>query len=82
MDWWLVILLAVVVLAGTIALRMRGKQRAAMNNRPVSGTGDFSGDRETNRVSRLSDEDRAWETASLQRSQDAAARDKDVAGPA
>ena len=41
---------------------------------------DYAGDRETERVGRMSDEDRAWEAASRQRDRDNQARDG-AAGP-
>jgi hypothetical protein len=62
-------------------MRARAKGRASIGDLPGATSGDFSQDRETNRVSRLSEEDRAWESASQQRSRDATARDESSTGP-
>jgi hypothetical protein len=81
-EWLLIILVGVLIGAGTFLVRVRAKQRAAMLDRPASAPGDYSVDREASRVSRLSADDRAWETASLQRSRDAAAKSDGSAPPA
>jgi hypothetical protein len=82
MDWWLVIAIAAVVIVATRVLKARGGSAAPTSESAAGTRVDFSGNREASRVSGLSEEDRAWETASQQRSRDAAVRDGDSSGTA
>lgn len=79
-DWWWFILLAVIAVAAVlVVLRMRGgRVTPAAPNDPAR---DYTGERETGRLADMSDEDRAWEAASLQRNRESEARDQDPPAP-
>lgn len=82
MDWWMVIVVAAIVVVGARTLRARGKHSATGGNSVESGpAANFRQDREDDRVSRLSAEDQAWEAASLQRARDAQRQDESAVGP-
>lgn len=81
MDWWLVIAIAVIVTVGMRFLRARRTSAITGNDRAVAPPGNFTQDREDNRVSSLSAEDQAWEAASQQRNRDAQGRDESVTAP-
>jgi hypothetical protein len=67
---WVVIVIAVAAIAFILYDRQRRSTRDAATRKPgPSGTGDFTADRETSRLDRMSEEDRAWEQASLSKSQ-------------
>ena len=57
-------------------------RRRADDDRPAAAPGprDFAQDREDSRRARLSDEDRAWEEASLQRDQERREREQPPPG--
>jgi hypothetical protein len=71
-DWWSLIVIAAVV--GGVVLFLRARQK-----RPRRGSGNHLGqthtpsdvrqDREDSRRAHMSDEERAWETASLRKDQ-------------
>lgn len=81
MDWWLVIAIAVIVTVGVRYLRTRRAGTVTGNDHTAGPPTDFTRDREDNRISRLSAEDRAWEASSLQRHRDAGGRDQHAAEP-
>ncbi len=67
---WVVIVIAVAAIAFILYDRQRRSTRDTATRKPgPSGTGDFTADRETSRLDRMSEEDRAWEQASLSKSQ-------------
>lgn len=77
MSSWLWILLIVVIAAIAVMayMRMRTSQaqsrQSALESESATNTSrDYSQEREDLRSSNLSEEDRAWETASLQRERD------------
>ena len=76
-DWWYVI--AVVVIAVVAFLALRSSRGGISRTRGGRSSGartdpDFRQDREDDRLAGMSEEDRAWEDASLLRDQDARAR--------
>jgi hypothetical protein len=79
-DWWWVVVLVVLALAGALYLRSR-RAGAGPNGggRQVAGAGrpDFRQDREDSRVGGMSEEDRAWETASLRTDRETRERGED-----
>ena len=82
-DWWWVAVLVALAVAGVLFLRSRrasaGGSRA---DRPDGGAAapDFRQDREDARVARMSEEDRAWEAASLRTDRETRERDDGQAG--
>jgi hypothetical protein len=71
MDWWLIVVVVIVgVTFGMRALRARGTRTGPGNLGGSVPAVDFADDRETARVSRLSEEEREWETAALGRSRE------------
>jgi hypothetical protein len=67
---WIVIIVAVAAIAYFLYDRQRRSARDVAKGKPgPSGTGDFTADRETTRLSGMSEEDRAWEQASLSKNQ-------------
>lgn len=80
MDWWLIaVIVLVAVTFGMRVLRARGTRAGAGHVGASGPPADFTRDRETARVSGLSEEERDWEAAALQRSReaDAPATDRD-----
>jgi flagellar basal body-associated protein FliL len=75
MSTWLWIILIVVIVAVAVMAYMRMRRTQAqgqqldLGNDPTTSR-DYSQEREDLRSSNLSEEDRAWETASLQRERD------------
>lgn len=57
-------------------LRRRATRSSANDDQHVST--DYAQDRETNRLAHMSDEDRAWESASLQRERNSRERSQDA----
>ena len=81
-DWWYVIVVVVLVAAGILyarARRGRGGRDAPQGS--ARAPQDFVRDREDARLAHMSEEDRAWQAASLQRNRDAAARDDGPPAP-
>ena len=77
-DWWTVI--AVVALAAVAILYLRSRRSGNGRSGDDRGSGagapsDYRQDREDTRRAHMSEADRAWEEASLQRNQEAQARD-------
>ena len=60
---------------GSAATRAGGRETTA-----AGSPRDFTEERETGRVGNLSEEDQAWEAASLKRNRDAQARDQTPPG--
>ena len=82
-EWWYVIAVVALVAAGVVVLRGR---RGAAGGRDVPqggarAPGDFVRDREDARLAHMSEEDRAWQAASLRRDRDAQARDDGPPAP-
>lgn len=72
-NLWLVIAVVVLAAGGIVLLRNRGLGANASTRGRSAGAGadsNFSQDREDNRVARMSDEDRAWEAASLKKNEE------------
>lgn len=71
-TWWYVILILVLVALGLFYVRYRRNSARNHNNDRVDSTlpsRDFAQERQTDRVSHMSDEDRTWEADSLARDQ-------------
>lgn len=78
-DWWYVI--AVVALAAVGLWYLRARSRGASPGRDARSAGaglprDFPREREDARVAQMSEEDRAWETASSERNRERQAQDR------
>lgn len=75
---WYLIAIAGIAAIGVLYLRSRkpgnGSSRTARQASTAAGR-DFTQERDDDRHARMSDEDRTWETASLQRNRDLRARD-------
>jgi flagellar biosynthesis/type III secretory pathway M-ring protein FliF/YscJ len=75
-NWlWVVLIVVIAAIAVTTLMRMRttqaqGRQSALESESATNTARDYSQEREDLRSSNLSAEDRAWETASLQRERD------------
>ena len=85
-EWWYVIGIAVVALvaAGVVLRSARRRGNGAGRDAPQLGArarGDFAQDREDDRLAHVSEEDRTWQAASLQRNRDARARDDEPTAP-
>ena len=79
-DWWWVIVLVVLAVAGALYLRSRGTgavRGRADRLHAGSAPPDFRQDREDARVTGMSDEDRAWEAASLRTDRETRERAED-----
>lgn len=75
-EWWFIIVVVVVV-AAAIAYFMRARgQGGGTTGAPVDAERNYGDEREANRVGGLSDEDREWEAASLERNRQAQERGK------
>ena len=66
-DWWWIILTALVIVAMAAFVVMRRRSGGMTVSGVDDPTRNYQGERETNRLGGMSDEDRAWETASLER---------------
>lgn len=78
--WWYVLI--VVVLVALIALTLRSRRhRARLPEPDASSSHDFVDAREGTRRAHMSETDRAWEDASLQRHRDASRREDAHASP-
>ena len=89
-EWWSVI--AVAALAAAVFWVLRSRRggtggtrwsRGDRDDRPADAPGrrDYAREREDARLAHMSEEDRTWQAASLQRNRDAQARDDHPAEP-
>jgi hypothetical protein len=72
-DWWYGIAIGALALVGLRYLRLRGSASSrAGDDRQASAApaADYQQDREDARLAHMSDEDRAWEAASIDRSRE------------
>lgn len=77
-DWWWYVLVAVVVVAAAVVL-MRGRSSRTTRATPAVDerlARDYGNEREAGRLGGMSDEDRAWESASLERNRKSVERDQ------
>lgn len=74
-DWWWYALAVAVILAVAIVAYARTRNAGVSAVRGDDDTRDYRGEREANRTSAMSDEDHAWEAASLERNRQAQERD-------
>ena len=77
-DWWYVIAIAGIALAGIRYMRSRTAGNGRSGSARQASTPadrDYKQEREDDRHAHMSDEDRAWEAASLQRNRELRARD-------
>lgn len=75
-DWWWYALAVAVILAVAIVAYVRIRSAGVPAGRGDDDTRDYRGEREANRTNAMSDEDHAWEAASLERSRQAQERDR------
>ncbi len=71
-NWWYLIVIVALVAGIILFLRARQKSPGRGSSDPLGSTGgpaDVRQDREESRRAHMSDEDRAWETASLRKDQ-------------
>jgi len=83
-EWWYVIAVVALAVVGVGFLRFRRSVNDTSRDNPQGGArahGDFAQDREDARLADMSEEDRTWQAASLQRNRDAHARDDDPTAP-
>ncbi len=81
-NWWYLIVIVALVAGIILFLRARQKSPGRGSSDPLEPTGapsDFRQDREDSRRAHMSDEDRAWETASLGKDQ-ATREPRDLSG--
>jgi hypothetical protein len=76
--WYVLILVAVAVVGFRVLRTRRTAEQTRQDSVTESGTAsrDYAQERETNRVSHMSESDQTWQAASLQRNRDNQARDK------
>ena len=80
-DWWTVIAVVALAAVGIQYVRSRrsGNGRSGADRGSDAGApSDYRQDREDARRANMSETDRAWEAASLQRNQEAQERDDNV----
>ena len=73
-DWWYVVVVAGLAVAGILYLRSRANATSGSRNDRQDGAStrrDFVGEREDARLAHMSEEDRTWQAASLQRNREA-----------
>lgn len=75
-DWWWYALVIVVILGVALVVYARARRVSTPAGRGDDGSRDYRDEREANRTSGMSDEDRAWEAASLERNRQAQERDR------
>jgi len=78
-DLWYVLILVAVAVVGFRVLRARRtaeKTRRDTLAESDTASRDYAQERETNRVSHMSESDQEWQAASLQRNRDNQARDQ------
>ena len=79
-DWWLVlVLVAIAALCAVYVLYRRQRGRGGAEDQQSAGLPprDYTQEREDTRLTNMSDEDRAWQSASLEK--DRATKDRDQA---
>jgi hypothetical protein len=73
-EWWIILVALAIIVAAFLVMRRRN---AGLTGSSVSDpTRNYTGERETDRLGGMSDEDRAWETASLERNRQREARER------
>ncbi len=75
-DWWWYALVIVVILAVALVVYARARRAGTPAGQGDDSSRDYRGERETNRTSGMSDEDREWEAASLERNRQAQEQDR------
>ncbi len=72
-NWWIVLGIVVLALLGFAFVRSRrsGSGSSNIETNSAAPSRNYPQEREDNRVSQMSEEDRAWEAASLQKNRDA-----------
>lgn len=81
--WYLllvIVILAVILYYGRYRTKKNERQNAVRDN--PGPPRDYAQEREANRVSRLSEEDQAWEAASLKKNQETIDRNQPPTGSA
>lgn len=73
-DWWYIVAI-VIVLAVAAFLYARSRNTGVSGGEASDPSRDYRDERETDRLAGMSDEDREWETASLDRNRRAQERD-------
>ena len=68
-EWWYILIVGVLVVLIVLTLRSR-RQRPRQRETDAATARDHSAEREGARRTHMSDADRAWEDASLQRQRD------------
>lgn len=66
-DWWWYVLVVIVVVVVAAVLYMRSRGAGTTGVEANDPSRNYRGDRETDRLGGMSDEDREWESASLER---------------
>jgi hypothetical protein len=66
-DWWWWVLVAIAVIVVAAFVVMRRRNAGAPDTSANTPTPNYREERETGRLGGMSAEDRAWETASLER---------------
>ena len=87
-EWWSVIAVGALAAAVVWVLRSRRSgtggprgHRGDRDGRQDGAPRDFAQDREDDRLAHMSEEERTWQAASLQRNRDGHARDDDPTAP-
>jgi LPXTG-motif cell wall-anchored protein len=68
-NWWIILVIVVLVAAGLFYFRSR-RERHEDVVAGAASTRDYAQEREDSRVGQMSEEDRTWEAASLQKNRD------------
>ena len=69
-NWWIILLIVVLVAAGLFYVRSRRERHEDVIVGAAS-TRDYVQEREASRAGQMSEEDRTWQEASLQKNRDA-----------
>jgi membrane protein implicated in regulation of membrane protease activity len=80
-TWYVLIVVAAVVAVVLVLRARRSTEQTRRDNLAESGadTRDYAQERETNRMSNMSESDLAWQAASLKRNSDNQAREQSTA---
>ena len=72
-NWWIILIIVVLVAAGLFYVRSRRAGSEQFKTGPPISPPDrnYSQEREDSRVGQMSEEDRTWQEASLQKNRDA-----------
>ena len=77
-TWWYVVAIVGLAAVGVVYLRARGTSNSGRSTADrqagVSAHPDYRQDREDSRLAQMSQEDRAWQTASLERNRESQER--------